>query len=184
MASRWWWAGFFGRRQISALSLPRVGSGQRKEQPRSGLLPWLSLAEGSGVFAKHPVYRAVLEGLYPTLGCRSSVSSRADKSQDWSPCGESAYSPLILIPGRFPSSRKHKAPSSIIHQVLNFIKKPPDTRAGCSTLLPGWESAGSGCPKGRAGSASGFCGLGVGDPSFRGGRFNKDSGVSASPFHK
>lgn len=54
----------------------------------------------------------------------------------------------MLIPGRFPSSRKHKPPSSIIHQVLNFIKEPPDTRAGCSTLLPGWESAGSGSPEG------------------------------------
>ncbi|XP_009977918.1 PREDICTED: rho-related GTP-binding protein RhoN, partial [Tauraco erythrolophus] len=36
---------------------------------------------------------------------------------------------------RFPSSRKRKPPSSIIHQVLNFIKEPPDSRAGCSTLL-------------------------------------------------
>lgn len=136
-----------GKQHISALSLPRVGSGQREERSRPGLLSWLSLAEGSGVFAKHLVCRAVLEGLYPPLCCTSVVSPHADKSQSQSPCGESAYS-LMLIPGRFPSSRKHKPPSSIIHQVLNFIKEPPDTRAGCSTLLPGWESAGSGRPEG------------------------------------
>ncbi|XP_009697954.1 PREDICTED: rho-related GTP-binding protein RhoN [Cariama cristata] len=88
------------------------------------------------------------EGLYPPLCGTSVVSPRADKSRGRSPCGESAHSPLTLIPGRFPSSRKHKPPSSIIHQVPNFIMEPPDTRAGCSTLLPGWESAGSGRPEG------------------------------------
>lgn len=97
--------------------------------------------------------------------------------------GESACSPLALIPGRFPSSRKHKPPSSIIHQVLNLSRShptpwpcpPPSAPLGKSRVR---VSRGAG-----AGNASGFLGLGVADP-FGEGKFNKDSGVSASPSHK
>lgn len=126
--------------------------------------------------------RAVLEGLHPALCCTSVVGPRADKSQGQSPCGESAYSFLVLIPGRFPSSRKHKPPSSIIHQVLNFIKEPPDTRAGCSSLLPGWESASLSIPRSHCRKHVRFPWPRGGRSFSHRGRFNKDSGVSASLF--
>lgn len=121
----------------------RVGSGLRKKRSRPCPLSWMSLAEGSGVFAKHWVCRAVLGGLCPLS--TSLMSPHADQS----PCGESANSPLALIPGGFPSSRKHKPPSSIIHQVLNFIEEPPDTLAVSSTLLPGGKVPGPSVPRGQ-----------------------------------
>lgn len=112
-----------GRQHSSALSLPREGSGPRLAE---------ELRQSSAGAA---VPRSVL-----------SISCEPQRRQE--PGSENQPLLLSLILGRLPSSRKHKAPPSIIHQVLTFIKEPPDTRAGCSTLLPGWESAGSEHPEG------------------------------------
>lgn len=120
-------------------------------------------------------------GLCPTLGCTSAGSPCAHRTWDLSSCPESAHSPLLLSPGRFPSFQKHK-PSSIIHQVLNFIKEPPDTWA--APFPWGGKVPGPDIPRICSRKHVWLPGPRVGNPAFGGGKFNKDSGVSVSSFHK
>lgn len=121
-------------------------------------------------------------GLCPTLGCTSAGSPCAHRTWDLSSCRESAHSPLLLSPGRFPSFQKHKPPSSIIHQVLNFIKEPPDTWA--APFPWGGKVPGPDIPRSCSRKHVWLPGPRVGNPAFGGGRFSKDSGVSVSSFHK
>lgn len=140
------WAGFGQTTHLSPQPVPSgLWAGEGAVTARSALAESCSGIRG---VCRAPGVQGCAGGAVPPLRRTSVVSPPADKSQSWSPCGESAYS-LTLIPRRFPSSRKYKPPSSIIHQVLNFIKEPPDSRAWCSAFLPGWESAGSGRPEGR-----------------------------------
>lgn len=116
MAGLWHWAGF-GKAPHSPQPAP---CGLWAEA--GALLPRFGLAEEPWVFTEHLVCSAV-----PHPGLHLSWEPLCSQDLDLSSCRESAHSPLLLSPGRFPSFRKHKPPSSIIHQVLNFIKEPPDT---------------------------------------------------------
>lgn len=161
-----------------SLALGRVWEGSTKPSA----CPMWVLGRGRSIRLCSPgVCRApaVLGDCAPL--CTSAGSPCAHRTWGWSSCRESACS-LVPSPGSFPSFLKHKPPSSIIHQVLNFIKEPPDTWA--APFSWGGKVPGPDIPRSCSRKQVWLPQPRVGSPAFGGGRFSKDSGVSVSSFHK